>query len=656
MLTYNLDTPLILVVEDDDSHARLIQRTFEYAQDGYCLEFAATLLEARSVIDRRAPDLILADYRLPDGDGNELVAMVNRACPVILMTSQGNEQVAVSSIKAGAFDYIVKSPDAFSSMPRVVTLALREWKLIQERRKIHDAVSRAKREWEQTFDAVPDLIFITDTGHKITRVNRAMAERCGLKLEELPGRKCHEVFHDMTSPPASCPHFMMIQDGREHTREIEEKKLAGFFDVTVSPLYDDEGNITACVHVYRDITERKQAEKERLAFEQQLQQTQKLESLGVLAGGIAHDFNNILMIIQGHCFFAKEDVDAGTAKLNHLQQIEDAATRAAELCRQMLTYAGKRPLVQGQINMWLLVDEIVKMLKSAIKKNVSIELDLKRDVPAITGDNAQIQQVVMNLIINAAESINDNNGTVRVGLSKMNVAADGRDFLGNTIPAGSYACLEVTDTGCGMDEETQKRIFEPFFTTKFTGRGLGMSAILGIIKSHKSALQLSSKPGAGTTFKVYFPLVAEPNYSETEQATGLGPGAKRSATILLVDDEPELHALGSALLATMGYSTIIASNGREALEIFRERGAAVDLVMLDLIMPEMGGADTYRELRKVNPALPVVICSGYSIGEISRIIDNDEYAGFLEKPYKPVQLQNVLTEYLDNISSDLNSD
>lgn len=647
MLTQNPDATLILVVEDDYNHAELIQRSFETAPEEYRMEFASSLRDARHALELHPPNLILADYRLPDGDGKELVGMANRACPVVLMTAQGSEKLAVEAMKAGAQDYIVKSTETFTSMSRIVGLALREWNLIQDRRKIYEAVSRGKREWEQTFDAVPDLIAIIDANHTVTRVNRAMAERCGLKPSELVGRTCYNVVHGLMHPPAYCPHVRMMQDEQEHSEEMEEKRLNGVFDVSVSPLYDFEGQLAACVHVARDITDRKKAEEERRKLEQQFQQAQKLESLGVLAGGIAHDFNNILTIILGHCFMAMENVDSGLPHKAHVLQIEGAANRAADLCRQMLAYAGKNPLVQTQVNLWLLLDEMVKMLTSAIKKNVTIELDLTRDVPKIAGDNSQIQQIVMNLIINAAEAIGDNNGTIRVALTKTTVDAGqaNTDFLGNTILVGRYACLEVSDTGCGMDNETQKRIFEPFYTTKFTGRGLGMSAILGIIKAHNGALQLSSEPGVGTTFKVYFPLFAVPDAAETRSATGSAPSAKGSGTILLVDDEEALRTIGSALLESMGFSAMTAANGREALDIYRERGSGIDLILMDLIMPEMGGIETYHELRKVAPTVPIVISSGYSVGEVSELM-NDEYAGVIQKPYRPDRLQEVLMKLL----------
>jgi len=654
MLTDNPAVPLLLVIEDDDNDAFLILQAFQDAPTEYHLKMVSSFKDAWQVIELHPPDLILTNHVLPDGDGNELLAMVNGACPVILMASDGNEQVAVSALKRGAQDYIAKSPDTFSSLPQVVMMALQEWHRLEDRRKINAAVSRGKREWEQTFDAVPDMILIIDTDHTISRVNRAMAARCGLPPTEMPGRKCYELFHNTSSPPPFCPYVRLIKDGREQTEEVEESALAGSFDITVSPLFNGAGSLTACVHVARDITDRKKAEEERLAIEQQFQQANKLESLGVLAGGIAHDFNNILTIILGHCMLAKKDEKTEASDICHLDQIEIAAHRAADLCRQMSNYAGKNVLVQTPVDMRLLVDDTIKMLKSAIKKNVTLKHESKRDALEITCDKTKIQQIIMNLIVNAVEAIGNNNGMVRVGLATVVQPGQGEtDFLGHPIAEGSYACLEVSDTGCGMDVETQKRMFEPFFTTKFTGRGLGMSAVIGIIKSHKGALQVSSKPGEGTTFKVYFPLTPKPDPAKTTQAprsdssANCNSGHGVSGTILLVDDEKELRRIGTDMLVAMGFSVITACNGREALDIFSERGSTIDLVFMDLTMPEMDGIKAYGELRKIT-SIPIVLCSGYGSDEISSYINHDVHADFMPKPYRSNQVREVMTRLLDN--------
>ncbi len=386
------------------------------------------------------------------------------------------------------------------------------------------------------------------------------------------------------------------------------------------------------------------AEEERYKMELQFQQTQKMESLGVLAGGIAHDFNNILTVILGHCSMARAHVDSKQSLEAHFQQIEIAANRAANLCRQMLTYAGKSPMMQTRVNMWLLMDETVKMLKSAIKMNVTIEADINKDISDVIGDATQIQQVVMNLIINAAEAIGDSNGTIKVSLTMKTVQSEREefDYIGSGILPGVYACMMVSDNGCGMDEVTKMRIFEPFFTTKFTGRGLGMSAILGIVKSHSGALQIESTPGIGTTFTVLFPLPIAVETAKVAQAGGSNLSDTLHGKILLVDDEEALRTVGSSLLNAMGFTVVTAANGREAMKIFRQQGSGIDVVMLDFIMTEMDGLEVYRELRTLSEKLPVIICSGYGAEEIAEVIKNDGYAGFILKPYKPGELRDVL--------------
>jgi PAS domain S-box-containing protein len=780
MLTNSVEVPLILVVEDDENHAELIQRSFEDVAEVYSLEVVATLREALEFIERNRPNLVLTDYRLPDGNGSDLVVAAAGTWPVIMMTSHGNEQVAVEAMKIGAQDYLVKSPQAFDMLPHTVAFALKSWSLVLARRRADDAALRAKKDWERTFDAVPDLIAIIDTNHTILRVNRPMAERCRLSVEDIIGRKCYEVVHGLHAVPFCCPSLSMLDDGMAHSEVLEEEKLGGSFDVTVSPLADEDGRITSYVHVMRDITAHKQSEKmlreseesfrrlanelrtilnsssvgitlvkdrtviwvnpafikifgydeaethnmstlelysdkeiydcvgqegyariesgfsyskdvmmkkkdgtaiwcnlvgqavnpaekadgsiwiflditdrvhaeqERQKLEQQFQQTQKLESLGILAGGIAHDFNNVLTIILGHCFMVKEDFGTNVTDKTHVSQIEIAANRAAELCRQMLAYAGKSPILRANVDMAQLADEIVKMLQSAIKKNVTIELDLGHNVPVISGDNAQLQQVVMNLIINASEAIDTANGTISVSLTETTVR-EGRnvaDFMGAAIKSGNYACLEVSDDGCGMDEDVQRRIFEPFYTTKFTGRGLGMSAILGIIKSHDGALKLKSSPGVGTTFQVYLPLRESSHAVTLEQSDSLTYSGVAKGTVLLVDDEEALRTIGSTLLGAIGFSVITASNGREAVDIVRERTDCIDLVLLDFIMPVMGGVEAYHEIRSISPDIPIVICSGYSASDAAEIIDNDVHTEFVQKPYQLHQLRQAMQNLL----------
>jgi PAS domain S-box-containing protein len=388
-----------------------------------------------------------------------------------------------------------------------------------------------------------------------------------------------------------------------------------------------------------DRSVQRQIEEEKKVLQQQFQQSQKMESLGVLAGGIAHDFNNILAVIMGHCSLIEMNYE--TAK-NHIPVIKSAVERAAGLCRQMLTYAGKGMTVLSPFNLVQLVDEMVKMLRMTINQNVTIIPNLPTDILSINGDENQIRQVVMNLIINASEAIGDGHGKVLVSLEKAEIKTclSAKDHLGNAIPPGQYVCLDVTDNGCGMDDETKLRIFEPFYTTKFTGRGLGMSAVLGIINTHAGRMQLVSQPGKGSTFKVYLPFIV----SESEEDSLVAPSApwQGSGTILFVEDEKGIKLVAKTLLEILGFTVIEASNGKEALELYQKYVADITLVLTDMGMPIMNGYELVHELKKLNPVLPIIISSGFGDVAVSSHIAPEDIAGIISKPYTFGMLRDVL--------------
>jgi len=336
-----------------------------------------------------------------------------------------------------------------------------------------------------------------------------------------------------------------------------------------------------------------------------------------------------------------------TAEL--MPEIEKATERAAALCRQMLAYAGKTPFVQSKVDITELIDDTLSILKSSLPQNISIKPYLAVDIPVIQGDAGQLRQIVMNLMINASEAIGEEQGDIRVALAKRKITAaePEKDYLGQAITVGSYICLEVTDSGCGMDDETKQRIFEPFYTTKFVGRGLGMSALLGVVTSHKGALQLSSQPDKGTTIKVYLPVQngdvpAKPTQQNDSEAW------QGSGTILLVEDEPQLIEVAKTLLEMLGFSTIEASNGVEALEQYRKKSSEIRLVMTDIGMPLMNGYQLIRELKKINPKLPIVVSSGFSNTDVTSKIAPGDISGLISKPYNFDQLRDVLRSTLED--------
>ncbi len=417
-----------------------------------------------------------------------------------------------------------------------------------------------------------------------------------------------------------------------------------------------DGKAHRMIGINRDITERKLAEEEKAGLQAQLQQGQKLESLGVLAGGIAHDFNNILMAVLGHAELALNEIPPVSPARGNLTEITTAARRAADLCRQMLAYAGKSSFARERVGMGEAVEEIAQLLQTTISKKAILTLNLESRLPPIEADRSQIQQIVMNLIINASEALGDRSGTITVSAGA--IRCDEEDLrkteLHDDLAPGMYVYLEVTDTGGGMDAGTRTRIFEPFFSTKFTGRGLGLAAVLGIVRSHKGGLVLNSEPGKGTTFKVFFPALEDAGEgAPTHDSSSSSPPAewRGKGTILLVDDEESLIALGARMLEHLGFTVLTAQDGLQAVERYRERGKEIDLVLMDLTMPNMDGSQAFDELRRLNPEVRVVLASGYSHEDVASRFAEKGVAGVLQKPYTLAKLRDSLAGVMPTCST-----
>jgi len=523
---------------------------------------------------------------------------------------------------------------------------------ITARKNAEDALKRSEANLSATLDATADGILAVDGNGKVIFYNKKFVELWNIPpsiqsaIED--DTLLEFVLTNLLNPDAFLAEVKRLYNSHESSFDIIHFKDGRIFERYSFSLYQNNTPLTGRVWSFRDITDRKKAEEEKQEFEQQLQHTQKLESLGVLSGGIAHDFNNILAIIMGYCSLTKMDYE--TAEQN-IQEIEKAAERAAALCRQMLAYAGKAQLTKSQVNMWTMVDEMVTMLKATLPQNAVVKPELSARIPTIEGDASQLRQVVMNLIINAAEAIGTKQGEIKVSLSKETVQAGHpeKDLFGKEIAQGRYVCLEVTDDGCGMNEETKWRIFEPFYTTKFTGRGLGMSAVLGIINSHYGALQLFSKLGQGTTFKVYLPITASDSTGE-EDLFPYTPAVQwqGSGTVLLVEDEYQIRFIAKIMLQRSGFTVLEAVNGKEALELYHKNSAEIRVVLTDMGMPVMDGYALLPALKQFNPGLPIIISSGFGDADVISRIGRDNIAGIISKPYNFSQLMEILKMVLED--------
>ncbi len=420
----------------------------------------------------------------------------------------------------------------------------------------------------------------------------------------------------------------------EHFETVRKTKNGALIDVslTISPIRDKSGRIIGASHVARNVTGRKQ-------LEEQLRHTQKLESLGVLAGGVAHDFNNLLTGILGNASLALESVSTHHPARGMLRDVVNASERASHLTRQLLAYAGKGRFIIEPLDLSDLVREISSLIQTSIPKNVQLRLELRDDLPLIEADASQIQQVVMNLVINGAEAMGPNeNGTVLVATSAQIVDEHYllSTFGGSTeLAPGTYIRLDVHDTGCGMDEATLNRIFDPFFSTKFIGRGLGLAAVQGIVRGHKGTMKVYSRAGKGTTFTVLFPATEEtvaPRKAMIPQATAT------DQLILVIDDEEIIRRTAKSMLERYGYTVVLATNGKEGVELFQVLSEKVSAVLLDMTMPVMSGEEAFSRMRAIKPDVKVILSSGYNEVEAVRRFTGKGLAGFIQKPYSPIAL------------------
>ncbi|WP_404421637.1 PAS domain-containing protein [Nibricoccus sp. IMCC34717] len=383
----------------------------------------------------------------------------------------------------------------------------------------------------------------------------------------------------------------------------------------------------------QDITQRHTAEDERVKIQTKMLEAQKLESLGVLAGGIAHDFNNILTVIMGSASLAREDPEMVNESLEHIQT---AANRAADLCRQMLAYAGKSRFSLEIHDLNEIVRDTVELLKLSIRKTAELEFSLHPTVLSVEADSSQLRQVIMNLVINASDAIGDKAGKIRVATYPIDITRERllEARIGQEAPEGKYLALEIMDNGSGMTPETMNRIFDPFFTTKFTGRGLGLAAVLGIVRAHRGAFLVRSSVGQGSVFTMLIPLsLATPPVREGPPAQRNVPLMRADGKILVVDDEPEVRKIAGAILEKQGYTIALASDGYEALALALAHGMQFKCVLLDLTMPGLDGPSTFRELRALNRSVPILVMSGFSEADARKQLSVDARASFLPKPF-----------------------
>ncbi len=632
----------VLVVEDEaivaaDVSDRL--RSLGYEVVGT----AATADKAVELVRTKSPDVVLMDVMLRDrSDGIEAADRIRTisGVPVIFATAHTDDHTLRRSRLAGAFGYVVK-PFNDRELQAAIELALFR----------HDSEHKLRRmeQWlSTTLRSIGEGILTTDGNGHVTFLNQKAEELTGWSRLSAVGRHVGEIL-TLTSSSGD----VSVADPVSHALDSGDTvdpgtglALRRFDDrllpvgVSAAPIRGDDGTVSGAVVVFHDRSEHIAAEETQRDIERKVHEAQRLESLGALAGGIAHDFNNLLAVILGNAELCRSSLPGDSMAQKYLSEIERSSQKAADLCQQMLAYAGQGSYQVRPMSLSWLVTDTTGLLRASIGSNIALNLQAMDDLPMIRGDSGQLRQVLVNLVTNAAEAIGMDEGviTLRTWPATLEQAAAAR--FDPPLQRGEYTVLEVRDDGCGMDQATLDRLFDPFFTTKFTGRGLGLAAVKGIVQSHGGRITVRSQSQEGTTIRVYLPVNA---------AGGTAPAAPEDTAtssaghrILLADDEPAVRSITRQMLEHSGYEVVEAQDGEQAVRLFDEAPHSFYLVLLDLTMPRRNGFDALQSIRSIKPGVRSILMSGYSESDTLHRLGRHGPDGFLQKPFTPTQLTDAI--------------
>lgn len=620
----------ILLVEDDPAHATLVRRALHKERPQDQVVMSESLQSTWEQLDQQAFDALVVDFSLPDASGLELLQELRVRgldVPVIIVTGHGDEMTAVQAMKLGAFDYIVKSQDYARALPLVVYRAI-------ETKRLERQLASAEVRYRLLFEQAQDAIGIMDQNMRFLDVNSACSELSDYTREEL----LNMTVLSLVRPEAVETARQLFEQLQRHgSLRISEcrmlRKQGTEVVVSVSAVALSEG---VYQFIARDVTEQKR-------LQQELFQMQKMDSIGKLTSGIAHDFNNLLGAILGYASLLKLEFDPQHPLYGFVETIESSAQRGADLARQLLAFGRKEKAQTSPVNLNKIVEEVRRLLTHTISKRIEIIVHTDNELSMVEGDAGQLQQVLLNLCLNARDAMPQGG---RLVLETRNIVLD-EAFIRNHPGAqiGPHVMVSVTDTGCGMDQETQQRIFEPFFTTKEQGQGtgLGLAMVYSIVRNHEGVVRVYSEPGHGTTFVIYLPAS---NRAEMVIETAPVESRGGSEFVLVVDDETAIRNLLSDVLTSAGYRVMTATNGVQAIRIL-EQEPDIELVILDMIMPQMDGKETYERLRAHRPNLPVLFSSGFSRHNLTQEMLNHPRTHFIQKPYVVHDLLMAVRRVLD---------
>lgn len=628
-----------LIVEDSEDDKDLLVR--ELRRGGYDVEYrwVWTAPDMRAALAERDWDVVLSDFSMPDFSAEAALDVLRESgldLPFLIVSGTIGEETAVNALQAGAHDFLLKG--RLARLCPAIARELRECANRRARREAEQALSRSEERYRRIVETTNEGVWIVDTAGALTFVNVRMAAMLGYTSEEMIGRR----IQDFIAPESLDPISTILGRGERIGGQVEVRfarqdgtDLWGLVDAARVASTETDAVLAMVV----DVTQRRR-------LEEQLRQAQKMDAVGNLSGGIAHDFNNILSVILSYATLMLSDLTPGDPMRSDLEEVKKAGERAADLTRQLLAFGRQQVLQPRALDLNQVLIGMEKMLRRIIREDTELSLLTSHPLGIAYADAGQVEQVVMNLVVNARDAMPAGGSiTIETGNVELDAAYAA---IHHDVTPGSYVMLAVTDTGSGMDRATVEHIFEPFFTTKDRGKGtgLGLSMVFGIVKQSKGHIWVYTEPGRGTTFKVYLPRVAGSGLTEAPEPTA--PATLRGTeTILLVEDEEQVRVVIRSVLRRQGYNVIEAQNGGEALLSCEKYTAKIHLLITDIVMPRMSGRELAERLMPLRPAMKVLYISGYTENAVVHhgVLDSD--VAFLHKPITPDALTRKVRDVLD---------